>query len=144
MGLCRIDADQEPQKKKLSAILPNSEGIQNELIPDAGRARSLDGVPLALFLGFMPLLLVVLAFDADEELDVIDEVGAAGAGVLAGIGVYISTVYPLLKASNVYNALLYFLDFFSNQNICPRLESSSIVFEIPQQWLMPSPSTVIH
>lgn len=104
----------------------------------------MDGVPLALFLGFMPLLLVVLAFDADEELDVIDEVGAVGAGVLAGIGVYISTVYPLLKASNVYNALLYFLDFFSNQNICPRLESSSIVFEIPQQWLMPSPSTVIH
>lgn len=91
-----------------------SKVFKNELIFDVGRVRLLDGVLLVLFFGFMLLLLVVLVFDADEELDVIDEVGVVGVGVLVGIGVYIFTVYFLLKVLNVYNALLYFFDFFLN------------------------------
>lgn len=58
-------------------------------MPDPERALSLDGAPPALFLVFV-LLLLVVAFDADEESEAIDEDGAVGAGVLAGIGVYIS------------------------------------------------------
>lgn len=70
--------------------------FKNELIPDPERALPLEDVPLALplpaFLMFelLPVVLLELAFDPNEELEAIDEAGAVGAGVLAGMGVYIS------------------------------------------------------
>lgn len=84
-------------------------------MPDPERTLSLDGAPLGLpFLVFV-LLPLVLEFDAEEELEVIDEVGAVGAGVLAGIGVYIFSSDPLLEVSNVLNGSLDFLRLFVKQ-----------------------------